>query len=136
APQRLVLEERPVLDRAIHAHQILEEDAAGADGQVADLGVAHLAGRQPDRLARRGDRRVRARLPEPVEERRVGERDGVAGAVGRAAEAVEDDERDERKRVPARHASAPARQIAANESGSSEAPPTRAPSTAGWAKSS
>ena len=55
AAQRGVLEELAGLDRPVHAHEVLEEDAARADRQVADLGVAHLALRQADRLARRGE---------------------------------------------------------------------------------
>ena len=43
--ERRVVEERPVLDRLVHAHQVLVEDAPGADRQVADLGVPHLARR-------------------------------------------------------------------------------------------
>ena len=127
ADQRLVLEERAVSDRAVHALQVLEENPAGADRQVADLGVPHLTRRQPDGLPRGLQRRVRVVAPEPVEDRRAREVDRVAGAGRRAAPAVEDDERYE---VEA------ARQIAAKESGSSEAPPTRAPSIAGWASSS
>ena len=111
----------------VHALQVLEEDPAGADRQVADLGVPHLPLRQPDGLAGGLQRRVRVLAPEPVEDRRAGELDRVAGPGRRAAPAVEDDERYE---VEA------ARQIAAKESGSSEAPPTRAPSIDGWASSS
>ena len=106
----------------VHAHQILVEPPAGADRQVADLAVSHLTGRQARRLAGGFDRRVRELAPQPVEHRRVGELDGVARARRRAAPAVEDDERYEWD--------ARARHIAANESTSSEAPPTSAPSTA------
>ena len=77
----------------VHAHQVLVEDAARPDRQVADLGVPHLAGRQADRLAGGLQLRVRVLGPEPVEDRRVGQLDGVAGAGRRAAPAVEDDER-------------------------------------------
>ena len=127
ADERGVLEERAVLDRLVHAHQVLEEHAAGADRQVADLGVAHLPGRQADRLAGRLERRVRVLGPEPVEDGRVRELDRVPRPGRREAPPVEDDERYER---------VAARQIAANDSTSSEAPPTRAPSTSGWARSS
>src|SRR5256885_12778049 len=93
AHQRRVLEEGAVFDRLVDAQQVLEQDAAGADRQVPDLAVPHLAGRQPDRFAGRVERRVRERLPEAVEVRRIGELDCVAWARGRAAPAVEDDER-------------------------------------------
>ena len=49
--ERRILEEGAILDRLVHAHQVLVEDAAGTDRQVADLGVAHLPRRQADRLA-------------------------------------------------------------------------------------
>ena len=42
-PQRLVLEEAAVLDRLVDADEVLLHDRAGAEVQVADLGVAHLA---------------------------------------------------------------------------------------------
>jgi hypothetical protein len=61
---------------------------------MADLGVAHLPGREADRLARGLDRRVRIVGPDPVEDRRLGGRNGVAGTRRRAAPAVEDDEDD------------------------------------------
>ena len=93
--------------RLVHAHQILVEPPPGADRQVADLGVAHLAGREPDRLARGLERRVRVRARAVVEHGRLGERDGVAGPGRGAAPAVEDDERYEWDA---------ARQIVANDS--------------------
>ena len=127
AAQGRVLEERAVLDRAVHAHQVLVEDPARPDRQVADLGVPHLAGRQADRLAGGLQLRVRVLGPDPVEDRRVGQLDGVARAGRRTAPPVEDDERYEGRA---------ALQIAANEATSSEAPPTSAPSTSGCASSS
>ena len=127
--ERLVLEERAVGDRAVDALEVLVEHPAGADRQVPDLRVAHLPRRQPDRLARRGDSRVRILGPQPVEHGRRGELDGVPGTRRRAAPAVEDDERYERERAAASH-------IATNESTSSDAPPTSAPSTSGCAISS
>ena len=120
--QRRVLEEGAVLDRPVDPLQVLVEHAAGADRQVADLRVAHLAGRQTDGLAGGLQRRVRVLGPEPVEHRRLGQLDGVPGPGRRAAPAVEDDERDD-------GIAAAARQIAVNDSSSSEAPPTSAPST-------
>ena len=43
AAQRLVLEEAAVRDRLVDAGEVLLHDRAGAEVQVADLGVAHLA---------------------------------------------------------------------------------------------
>ena len=66
AEERVVLEERAVLDGAVHAHEVLEEDPARADRQVADLGVPHLARRagrppRPRRAASCADSERRAR---------------------------------------------------------------------------
>src|SRR5690348_11526836 len=94
--QHGILEERAVLDRLVHAHEVLEEDAPGADRQMTNLRVPHPAVRKSDRLARRGEPGVRIGAPEPIEVRRVGELDGVAGARRRTTPAVEDDERYER----------------------------------------
>ena len=127
--ERLVLEQLAGLDRPVHAHEILVEDPARADRQVPDLGVAHLPLRQADGLARGDELRVREVAPQPVEDRRVGELDRVAGAGRRDSPAVEDDERYEGIRAAVSH-------IAAKESTSSEAPPTSAPSTSGCASSS
>ncbi len=127
--ERLVLVDRAARDGAVHALEILVEDAARADRQVPDLRVAHLARRQPDRLARRLERRVRVRPPKPVEHRRPRELDGVPRPGRRAAPAVEDDERYERMR-------AAVSQMRAKESTSREAPPTSAPSTSGCERSS
>ena len=122
-----ILMERARTDGAVHPHQILVDDAARADREVADLGVPHLSVGQADRLARGGERRVRVARPEIVEDGRLGELDRVARPGWREAPAVEDDEGYEGEA---------ARQIAANDSTSSDAPPTSAPSTSGWASSS
>ena len=95
---------------------------------MTDLGVAHLAFRQADRLAGRGELRVRKVAPQPVEDGRVRELDRVARAGRRDSPAVEDDERYEGIRAAVWH-------IALKESTSSEAPPTSAPSTSGCASS-
>ena len=63
---------------------------------MPDLGVAHLAVREADRLAGRLERRVRVLGPEPVEDRRVRELDRVPRPGRGAAPPVEDDERYER----------------------------------------
>jgi hypothetical protein len=94
--ERLVLEEGAVGDRLVDPHQVLVEASAGADRQVPDLGVAHLARRQPDRLPRGGERRVWIAPPQVVEDRGRGQRDRVSRARRRAAPPVEHDERYER----------------------------------------
>src|SRR5512132_4680726 len=128
--ERGVLEERPIRDRAVHALEVLVENAAGADRQMADLRVAHLAVRQPDRLTGGLERRVRVSRPEGVEHRRLGQLDRIPRAGGRDAPPIEDDERYKRE------SRAAVSQIAVNDSTSRDAPPTSAPSTSGWASSS
>ena len=133
AEQRLVREEGAILDRDVHAHQVLEEHAPRADREVPDLRVAHLARRQPDGSARRLQDGVRVPLPERVEDGRLGELDGVPGPGRSETPPVQDHERDELSHAPA--TAAAARQIASNDCASSEAPPTSAPSTSGCASS-
>src|SRR4051795_12574151 len=65
--------------------------------------------------------------PQPVEDGRLGELDRVTGARRRDSPAGEDDESYEGIRAAVSH-------IALNESTSSDAPPTRAPSTSGCAR--
>ena len=77
--QRLVLEEAAVGDRVVDPGQVLLDDRAGAEVEVADLGVAHLAVGQADVAALGRELRVRVALPELVEDRRLGKRDRVAG---------------------------------------------------------
>ena len=48
AAQRLVRVEGPVLDRAVDADEVLVDGPPGADRQVADLRVSHLARRKAD----------------------------------------------------------------------------------------
>ncbi len=127
--ERLVLVEAAVGDRSVDALEVLVEHAAGSDREVADLRVAHLSRRQPDRFARCGERRLRVLIVQPVEHRRVGELDGVARPRRSDAPAVQDHQRYEREAAAAWH-------IAANDSTSSDAPPTSAPSTEGCAISS
>src|SRR4051812_1709743 len=128
-PQRLVLEKRAVGNGLVDAHEVLVEPPAGADRQVPDLGVAHLSRRKAGGFARCLDRGVRILVPEAVELRRSRQGDGGPPTPPGAAPPREGHEGYERT-------SEDARQIAAKESTSSEAPPTRAPSTEGCASRS
>src|SRR5207247_2295941 len=110
-----------------HAYEVLQEDAAGADRQMPDFGIAHLTWREPHRLAGGVESRVGEGLPEPAEVGRAGEVDRVARTGRRTSPPVEDDERYER---------IAARQIAVNDSSSREAPPTSAPSMSACASNS
>ena len=127
---------------------------------MADLGVAHLARRQADRVLRGPQDRVRPVAQEPAPGRHRGGRDRIGGRVAADPEPVEDDEDDRpgsraarRRRGRARrvgpalapgHAAAPraaavspARAtIPAISSALSEAPPTSAPSIEGSARNS
>ena len=79
-----------VRDGVADAHQFLLHHAAGADVQVADLGVAHLARRQPDIAAGCVQEGVRAGLPQAGEGWGLRQAHGVVRAVLTPAEAVED----------------------------------------------
>ena len=79
-----------VRDGVADAHQFLLHHAAGADIQVADLGVAHLAVRQSDIAAGGVQEGVRAGLPQAGEGRGLRQAHGVVRAVLTPAEAVED----------------------------------------------
>src|SRR6185503_3849827 len=57
--------------------------------EMADLGIAHLAGRQPDILAGGAQEAVRAGGPEPVEGRGFGLADRVIGGVLAPAPSVQ-----------------------------------------------
>ena len=100
--QDLVLGQRAVGDRLVDAREVLLDDGARAEVQMADLAVAHLPVRQADRAAARDERRVRIARPEVVEHRGLGERDGVPRAVGGETPAVEDDEDRRGERVHGR----------------------------------
>src|SRR3954465_4498426 len=130
-PQDVVLGERPVLDGLADAREVLLDHRAGAEVEVPDLRVAHLALGEPDGRPPRRQLAVRIALPQVVEDRRRGQRDGVARAVRRDPPAVEDDEADRRDGHP-RAAST----MAAKSATSRDAPPTSAPSTSGRANSS
>ncbi len=92
AEQGLVVEEAPVGDRVVDPGQVLLDDRAGAEVEVADLGVPHLALRQADVAALGGELGVGVATPEPVEDRRLGKRDRVSGPRLGESPAVEDDQ--------------------------------------------
>ena len=86
--------ERPVGDGGIDARQVLEHRPAGPEVEVADLRVAHLAGRQPDRLLRCLERGVRPARQQAAPDRHRRGGDRVAGRVVPDPEPVEDDQDD------------------------------------------
>ena len=88
----LVLLEGTVLDGVVDTRELLEDDAAGADVEVTDLGVAHLTVGQADVLAGSTEGGMRIVRIQAVDKGRIGRAHGVVGALGRQTEAVHDDE--------------------------------------------
>ena len=86
--------ERAVGDRGVDPGQVLEDGPAGTEVEVADLGVAHLAGRQPDGVLGRPEGGVRPRSHERAPGRHGRGGDRVGGRVGPDPEAIEDHEDD------------------------------------------
>src|SRR5579863_7208786 len=87
--QRLGARDLAAGDGRADARQVLQHHAAGADIEMADFGIAHLAAGQADVLARGAQKAVRQVLPQPVEGRRLGLADGVIRRVLAPAPAVE-----------------------------------------------
>ena len=71
--QRLVFEEAAVGDRLVDPREVLLDDRPGAEVEVADLRVAHLALRKADVATLRGEARMGEVGPETVEDGRAGE---------------------------------------------------------------
>src|SRR3546814_6125770 len=86
----LLLLDRSVGDGVVDARQVLEDDAAGAEVHVTDLGIAHLPLRQADMLLRRIHQTGRPAPAQAVEHRRVRERHRVVVAGVTLAPAVHD----------------------------------------------
>ena len=94
-PQRLVLEEAAVGDGLVDAHQVLLDDRARAEVQVADLGVAHLAVGQADGAARRRSAACAGSSPTARRTRACRQaRSALPGPGGREPPAVEHHQRD------------------------------------------
>ncbi len=87
-------EELPRRHRLRDPDDVLRHDATGAEIEVADLAVAHLALGQPDGEAGRVEQGARRALPQPVPGRRAAQLDGVAFAHRAEAPAVEHDQDD------------------------------------------
>ncbi len=90
--QRLVFEEAAVGDRVVDPGQVLLDDRAGAEVEVADLGIAHLPIGQADVTPLGRELRVRKVAPEAIEYGRLSERDRVAGPRLGQPPAIEDDQ--------------------------------------------
>jgi hypothetical protein len=81
-----------VVDGAIDARVFLVNHAPGADVEVPDFRIAHLPGRQADRCFRSLDQGVWVVMPEPIEIRFGGARDGIVGVGDATAETIEDEQ--------------------------------------------
>jgi len=90
--QRAAREELARRDLAIDPHDVLVDDAAGADVEVPDLAVPHLSRREPDGLAGRVERRHRAGAREAIHHGRAREFHGIGLAFFAQTPAVENDE--------------------------------------------
>src|SRR5207248_1977241 len=90
--QRRSARDLAACDGVADARQVLYDDPAGADIEMADLGIAHLPVWEADVAARRAQQGMRARRPEAVECRCSGETDGVVGALLAPAPAVQHDQ--------------------------------------------
>ncbi len=77
-------------DGVADPRQVLHHHAAGADIEMADFGVAHLAVRQSDIVTGGVKEPARPGFPQPIEGRRFGLPHGIVGVVLAPAEAVED----------------------------------------------
>jgi len=91
--QCLVLEEAAVGDRVVDSHQILLDDRPGTEVEMPDLGVAHLALREPDIGPAGGELGARVGRPQLVEAGGVGLLDRVARAGRSKSPPIEDDQR-------------------------------------------
>ena len=87
--QRRVIEKRFIGDGGIDARQVLDDRLTGAQVQVADFAVTHLAPRQPNCLARRVEPRVRPLLEQAAPHRHARGSDGVGIGTRADAEAIE-----------------------------------------------
>ena len=158
--EHAVGEERAILDGLGDAREVLVNDAAGADVQVPDLGVAHLARRQPHGRPRGLKRAVRVRGQQTVERGGTRLADGIAGTVRGYSPAVHDHQHDRPEQATDRgkrrvarllgrqsagrfagalglvHAGSAKPAMRANSSASRLAPPTSTPSMSGCAISS
>src|SRR5207237_8668243 len=82
-------EERPVLDSVVDAYELLVRHVAGAQGEVAHLAVAHHTVGKAHVAAARAQGRVRVRLEQRAQTRRVRWGDGIRRRIRRDAPSIE-----------------------------------------------
>lgn len=76
----------------VDAREFLIDDSSGADIEVTDFGVAHLAFWQSHRFTISDEFVVGVFLMEVIDERRIGLSEGVSGGYLAVPPSVEDDE--------------------------------------------
>ena len=108
---RRIAREGPALDRLRDSHQVLVDNAARANRQMPDFGIAHHARRQAHRFARRVELGMRLRRVEPVHHRSLRRRDRVRRAALADSPSVENYQRCDRR--PRRHQDFPRLKAAA-----------------------
>ena len=86
-----ILGEMAIAYRTVDAREVLIDDAARADIEVADFRVAHLPGGQAHGGLRSLDQRMRTVVPEMVEIRLAGTADRVVRISLAASETIEDE---------------------------------------------
>jgi hypothetical protein len=91
AGERLVPEERAVLDRLGDADELLHDDSSGPEVEVPDLAVADLAFGQSDGESRCVEQRVRRTSHEGLPGRRRRERNRVAVPLRAVPPTIKDD---------------------------------------------
>src|SRR5919198_6302740 len=79
-------------DRDIDARQVLDHEATGADVEMPDLGIAHLALRQADLGARSPQEGVGTARPQTVESGSAGLSNGVVSGLLAPAPSVKYDQ--------------------------------------------
>jgi hypothetical protein len=89
ATQRWVGEEGAFFDFNVQTRQVLIHDTPGAQVNVTDFGVAHLAVRQAHFQARRVNQRMRTFRPQGIHDRGFGVENSVILAVFTVAIAIQ-----------------------------------------------
>jgi len=84
-----VAEEGPISNGVVDAHEVLHHEAPGTQVEMPDFAIAHLSLGEPDGPSRGVEQCSRVVGHEGVPRGRIGERDGVAFALGAVSPAIE-----------------------------------------------
>ena len=90
--ERFIREERAGADCAVDAGIFLVHHPPGAEVEMADFRIAHLAGRQPDGGLRGVNQGMGVLFPEPVPHRFAGSGDGVVLGILAIAPSIQNDQ--------------------------------------------